>query len=227
METIIKKDIPFEIKFDNFLERIKLNKDYQDIDTVKQYLKEANEIGKPKAMYREVYINDRGDDYIIAEDQKFESKIMRVNLEDVYKVLLYVITCGQELEKWAKEKEADMLEGYWLSMLQEAVLEQALEYVMNEIEKKYIPGLSSRMNPGSLVDWSITEQEKLFKLLGNPKKEIGVHLTDSSLMVPTKSVSGLVYPAEKDFENCQVCPREDCPNRSAPYQPELLEEKYQ
>ena len=97
---------------------------------------------------------------------------------------------------------------------------------IKEINEKYIPGSSSTMNPGSLIDWSITEQKKLFKLLGNPAKEIGVELTKSSLMLPAKSVSGLVYPTEKDFENCQVCPRLKCPNRSAPYDEELIEKRY-
>lgn len=226
MKTIIKKEIPFEIDFESFLKKIKLSKDYHDIDTVKKYVKKANEIGKPKAMYREVFINNRGEDYVEVEDQRFESKIMRVNLEDIYKVLIYIVTCGQELAEWAGQQDGDMLEEYWLSMLQEAVLEQARDYIKDEINENYLPGSSSVMNPGSLIDWSISEQKKLFKLLGNPEQEIGVKLTDSSLMLPKKSVSGLIYPTEKDFENCQVCPRENCPNRSVPYQPELIKEKY-
>ncbi len=226
MDTIIKKEIPFKIKLDEFLKKIKLSKDYSDIDTVKRYIKKVNQIAKPKAMYKEVYINDRGEEYVVVEDQTFKSKIMRVNLEDVYKVLIYIVTCGQEVEAWSNQQNVDMLEDYWLSMLQEEVLRQALKFIKKEINETYLPGSSSVMNPGSLIDWSINEQKKLFKLLGNPEKAIGVKLTESSLMIPKKSVSGLIYPTEKDFENCQVCPREECPNRSVPYQPELLKDKY-
>jgi len=226
MDTIIKKEISFKIEFDEFLDRIKLNKEYQDIDQVKKIIKKANEIGKPKAMYKEVYINEIGENYVIVEDKKFESKIMSVNLEDVHKVIIYLITCGTELEKWAEQNNGDMLENYWLSMVQEAVLEKARDFIKKEINEKYLPGSTSVMNPGSLIDWSITEQKKLFYLLGNPEKEIGVKLTESSLMLPAKSVSGLIYPTEKDFENCQVCPRENCPSRSAPYEPELIKERY-
>lgn len=226
MDTIIKKEISFKIEFDEFLEKIKLNKDYNDIDQVKEIVKKANQIGQPKAMYREVYINERGEDYVLVEDEKFESKIMSVNLEDVHKVIIYLITCGTELVKWAEQEEGDMLKNYWLSTIQEAVLEKARDYIKKEINENYLPGSTSVMNPGSLIDWSITEQKKLFSLLGNPEKEIGVKLTESSLMLPAKSVSGLIYPTEKDFENCQVCPRENCPSRSAPYEPELLEKRY-
>lgn len=226
MDTIIKKEISFKIEFEEFLKRIKLNKDYKDIDQVKEIVKKANQIGQPKAMYKEVYIDEIGENYVIVENNKFESKIMSVNLKEVHKVIIYLITCGTELEKWAKQKDGDMLENYWLSMIQEAVLEKARNSIKNEINEKYLPGSTSVMNPGSLIDWSITEQKKLFSILGNPEKEIGVRLTESSLMLPAKTVSGLIYPTEKDFENCQVCPRENCPSRSAPYDPELLEKRY-
>jgi len=226
MDTIIKKEISFKIEFEDFLKKIKLNKDYKDIDQVKEIVKKANQIGQPKAMYKEVYIDEIGENYVIVENNKFESKIMSVNLKEVHKVIIYIITCGTELEKWAKQKDGDMLENYWLSMVQEAVLDKARKSIKKEINEKYLPGSTSVMNPGSLIDWSITEQKKLFSILGNPEKEIGVRLTESSLMLPAKTVSGLIYPTEKDFENCQVCPRENCPSRSAPYDPELLEKRY-
>lgn len=226
MNTIIKREISFEIEFDEFLDKIKINKDYKDIDEIREIVKKANQIGKPKAMYKEVYIDEIGKNYVVVEDKKFESKIMSVNLEEVHKVIIFLITCGTELEKWAEKKDGDMLENYWHSMVQEAVLEKARDYINKEINEKYLPGSTSIMNPGSLIDWSITEQKKLFSILGNPKKEIGVKLTESSLMLPAKSVSGLVYPTEEDFENCQVCPKENCPSRSAPYEPELLEKRY-
>jgi len=31
------------------------------------------------------------------------------------------------------------------------------------------------------------------------------------------SVSGIVFPTETEFESCQVCHREDCPGRKAPF----------
>ena len=49
------------------------------------------------------------------------------------------------------------------------------------------------------------------------EKLIGVRLTDSFLMVPMKSISGILFPTEVRFESCQLCPRKDCPGRRAPY----------
>lgn len=50
------------------------------------------------------------------------------------------------------------------------------------------------------LDWPIQEQRKLFEIIGNTKDLIGVELTDSCLMLPIKSVSGIWFPAEH-FEN--------------------------
>jgi len=42
-------------------------------------------------------------------------------------------------------------------------------------------------------------------------------------MVPNKTVSGVRFPTEHDFRACQVCHRDDCPSRSAPFDAELWE----
>jgi len=40
-------------------------------------------------------------------------------------------------------------------------------------------------------------------------------------MIPTKSVSGIYFQTEVRWENCQLCPMENCIGRRAPYSPEL------
>ena len=83
----------------------------------------------------------------------------------------------------------------------------------------------SAMNPGSLEDWPISEQRQLFSILGDVESLIGVRLTDSFLMLPIKSVSGVYFPKEITFQSCQLCPRERCQGRRAPYD-EKLKGKY-
>jgi hypothetical protein len=82
------------------------------------------------------------------------------------------------------------------------------------------------MAPGAGAgdDWPITQQMGLFSLFGGREKVeelIGVRLTDTYLMVPIKSVSGLFFPTEVRFESCQICPREHCQGRRAAYSPEM------
>jgi len=54
---------------------------------------------------------------------------------------------------------------------------------------------------------------------------IGVTLTESMLMIPRKSISGIFFPTERMFFSCQLCPRENCPARESSYD-ETLKEKY-
>jgi hypothetical protein len=82
------------------------------------------------------------------------------------------------------------------------------------------------MNPGSLTDWPLDEQRQLFDLLGDTQELAGVCLTESLLMLPTKSVSGILFETESRFESCQLCPRVRCRARGAPYEPGLMESKY-
>jgi hypothetical protein len=82
------------------------------------------------------------------------------------------------------------------------------------------------MNPGSLPDWPLEQQRVLFELLGDTRKTIGVELTESLVMVPIKSVSGILFTNEEEFASCRRCSRQGCPGRRVPYDPELYDRKY-
>lgn len=82
------------------------------------------------------------------------------------------------------------------------------------------------MSPGSGGKgvWGIQQQKEFFELFDGEEKTIGVELTKDFLMVPNKSVSGIIYPTDISFESCQLCHRENCPSRQASYDPQLAEE---
>jgi hypothetical protein len=82
------------------------------------------------------------------------------------------------------------------------------------------------MSPGSGdVDvWPIEQQKQLFGIFGDTQALIGVRLTDSCLMVPNKSVSGIRFPTEITFRACRLCHRENCRGRSAPFDEALWKE---
>ncbi len=82
-------------------------------------------------------------------------------------------------------------------------------------------GDMAKMSPGSLPEWPVSQQPALFALLDGLPEAIGVRLTDSCLMLPSKSVSGFFFSSETSFVNCRFCPILDCPNRSARFQAEI------
>ncbi len=215
---------PFRVDMELLLRRLHVDPDDRDAGLVREMALRAQEIGRPKALFREVFIEERTEDGVVLDGVRFTSRILRVNFDKIYRVFPYLATCGTELEDWAASFD-DMLEEYRADQIMLMALNAATEGLRDEIRKRN-PSQTSSMNPGSLEDWPIQQQRPLFELLGDPATAVGVRLTESCLMLPTKSVSGIQFPTEVHFENCQLCSRSDCPNRRAPYDHHLLETRY-
>ncbi len=182
-------------------------------------------LARPKALYLVAYVTDRGEDFVEVESQRFSSRVLSVNLAKAYRVFPYLATCGAELQEWG-ERIADPLHRFWAEIVKQLALVAASQALSEHIAATYNPGETSVMNPGSLADWQIQQQQVLFGLFGTGARTIGVRLTESLLMVPTKTVSGIRFPTTEHFESCQLCPRENCPGRRAPFEPALYGTRY-
>jgi hypothetical protein len=225
MDPIVLSSIPFQLDTAALRKKLHVKEGSHHTEELDRLIQEAQTVGKPKAFYKEAFIESRTDDTVTVDEITFKSRVLRVNLENVYRVFPYVLTCGLELEEWSK-KITDFLQGFWAEEIKESVLYMARDSFFKQVQDYHHLAQVARMNPGSLADWPIEEQRPLFTLLGNAQELIGVHLTPSLMMVPTKSVSGILFPTEVDFSSCQLCPREMCPGRKAPYDKELFDKKY-
>jgi len=195
-------------------------------ELVLSLLDEGRQIGRPRAIYTIAGIDQHLDDGVILDGIQMKSKVMAVNLTTVHRVFPYLSTSGRELFDWTQSKE-DLLGKFYAEEISQLALRSAEEFLLNHLKSTYQLKRTSSLNPGSLKDWPITAQRSLFQLLGDPLESIGVELTESMLMLPNQSVSGIRYSSETDFSNCELCPREQCSHRRAPYDEKLLEEKYQ
>ena len=155
----------------------------------------------------------------------FTSRVLAVNLRPAHQVFPYVLSCGAELQAWS-ERLTDPLAQFWAETIKELSLVSATARFLAHVEDTFHLGASSIMNPGSLPDWPLPQQAPLFRLLGDVTGSIGVTLSESLVMFPTKSVSGILFPTDSAFASCQLCQREACPNRRAPYDPGLFERRY-
>jgi len=225
MTSVLLDHIPRPFDLETLFKALRLQENSRHGEKVKAMAAEAQRIAKPKAFFCEAFIDSKGEDHIMIQGVKLASRVLRVNLEEVYRVFPYVATCGWELEEWSKSFE-DMLEKFWADAIKEHALRLTFRYLNEYVLERYGIQQLSRMNPGSLPDWPLSEQKALFTILGEGPRTIGVELTDSFLMLPIKSVSGLYFPAEFSYENCLLCPREKCPGRRAAYDPTLYEKKY-
>ena len=217
--------IAFEPNFDLLMAELRVRPGTEDAEALQRLVSAAAEVARPRAVYRVAAIQRKEQDTVEIEDVTFSSRVLRVNLEPTQRVFAFVATCGPELESWARGID-DWLEQYWADAIMEAALHTALAALDQELATQFQPGHLSMMNPGSLEDWPLSEQRPLFDLLGPAVGEAGVRLTDSLLMQPTKTVSGLLFAAQESFASCLLCPIEGCPNRRAEYDPLLYEQKY-
>ncbi|MHB0878098.1 MAG: vitamin B12 dependent-methionine synthase activation domain-containing protein [Anaerolineae bacterium] len=222
MEATIIEHIVFEPDVEALAKKLHAG---SAIDELRTLVEQAAAIARPRALYGVAYIEERGDDYVIIDGVRFSSRVLRVNLEQAHRVFPYLATAGGELEQWANSLD-DVLLRFWADTIYESALRPAMQALDAAIDERYRPGHTSRMNPGSLKDWPIEQQAQLFALFGDTRSSIGVELTDSFLMLPRKSVSGLRFPMEAQFESCQLCPRDGCPGRRAPYDAALYDAKY-
>ena len=225
MDTHIFDPLPYELDSVSLLAKLRVREGSPQTEQVRHLVAAATAIARPKAMYKVAFIDAKGDDYVVADGERFTSRVLRVNLDPLHRFFAFVGTAGRELEAWADSKQ-DALAHFYADAINEAVLHAAMTAFAAQLTERFQLASTAVMNPGSLTDWPLREQRPLFALLGDVRSAIGVELTDSLLMVPRKSVSGILFVAEETFASCQLCPRHDCPNRRAPYDAGLFERKY-
>ncbi len=223
--TYILDEVPFEPALGPLAKRLRIKEGSRHLPELAQVLETARAVARPKAMYRLAYVDEKTPDTVRVEGIILRSRILRVNLEAAHRVFAYIATCGMELQRWGDGLD-DILHRYWADAIKELALAAAIQALTHHLSTCYELGRTATMAPGSLADWPLREQRPLFQILGDPHAAIGVELTDSFLMIPNKTVSGIRFPTEERFESCQLCPRDSCPGRRAAFEPDLYDRKY-
>ena len=216
--------IPFELDVPSLMKRVHVEPDTDDAAEFQELVSLARDVANPKALYAEAFIEAKGDDTVQIGGVTFTSRALRKNLDAAERVFPVIATCGHELDL-ARQHSGDPLLEFWWETIKSDLLMSARKHLDEHLNRKFLLGKTSTMSPGAgdATVWPIEQQGELFALLGDVKGRIGVELTPSFLMVPNKTVSGIRFPTETDFRSCQVCRREVCPSRSAPFDEELWE----
>lgn len=175
----------------------------------------------PKAFLKPAVVNSvgsDGDESAVIGGITFHGKLLPEKLSSLVgkNVYCYVMSCGIKLHELAISS-ADPVDRAVTDELSLAYLSMIRREIQGYAEENYYPGVYfTSMNPGSIGAFPLSEQIPLFELLGDGARLAEVTLTDSLLMVPFKSGSGIFFSAEKKFESCMYCERLSCPNRRAP-----------
>lgn len=127
---------------------------------------------------------------------------------------LFIETAGPEYEAWKNEAEiaSDPLQQYIADALGTCVVEGCTRYLLRQITRQLPKGWGKTLplSPGH-CEWDTGEQRQLFSLFSSV--EIPVSLTDSCLMQPVKSASGIIGTGEglkKTPVPCEICTKTDC-----------------
>jgi hypothetical protein len=201
---------------DKLFHRLGVEAGTEDGDTLSGYLDECRDVARPKAYAAFAFVEGRDGDAVKIDGTAFSGRLVQEKLGAVDRVYPYVVTCGTEIEEWSLGID-DIVEKYWIDCIKEEYLRAAFAYLKDHLKTARAEKKLAHLSPGSLSAWPLPEQRKLFTLLGDVKAAVGVELTPSCLMLPAKSISGILFPTETNYENCMHCPRRNCPNRRAAF----------
>ena len=149
-----------------------------------------------------------------------KSKVIARLLSRCEKVAVFALTIGSYLEDLVAHlaEERLVLQATVLDAIGSGTAEKLAKQVEERIKKIANADnlkTSRRFSPG-YCDWKVDQQEMVFRALNGDTG--GVKLTESFLMMPRKSVSGIIGIGlpDRDIEHynpCITCKKKECPGR--------------
>lgn len=141
-------------------------------------------------------------------------------LRDAEYFVVYIATAGAGFETYRKELEesGDFVKAFFADMIGSSIAEKIGARAYKDIEAEQTAKgmkLSYSYSPGQ-CGWQLSDQKTLFSLF--PSAPCGVILTDSSLMLPIKSISSVVGVGrnlKKRQSSCAMCTLEGCFRKKA------------
>lgn len=180
---------------------------------LRRLLEEARARVRPSFYYRILPCR------ILAESVEVEGVCFRTEkmlarlLRHSEKIAVFVATAGTRFQRWAEEvaEAKDPLELYVLDALGSCIAESAGDYMERQLENELGDlNHTNRFSPG-YCNWPVVEQQKLFGLL--PSEICGIRLNESSLMIPVKSISGVIGIGRQVVTKtygCGICGDKNC-----------------
>ena len=158
---------------------------------------------------------------VVKEQPAFDmGKIIMRQLRGSEAYALFICTSGTEYEAYLQQLKdnGDMVRVFIADALGSVIAEHCadqMEICLQESIDKLGWRHTNRFSPG-YCGWHVSQQQLLFPLFGG--NTCGVCLTESSLMVPIKSVSGIIGLGEKVRKlnyTCGLCDFKQCYKRKS------------
>jgi hypothetical protein len=184
---------------------------------VEQYIKECLQASTLAGAFVLADMLETGSPHQIAvQGITFHSgKIIGRMLRNSESYAFFMVTAGpgpEQLVRILMEK-GNYLEAYITDLVASALVEAVAGQVQEEVRKLAISRgmkITNRYSPGYCL-WELKEQHKLFSLF--PEKCCGISLSESSLMIPVKSATGIIgigTSVEYREYTCEICTMKNC-----------------
>ncbi len=173
----------------------------------------------PKSVWRIFNLEQTEEGKNIIGNMEIESNSLSRNLKGCVKAVLFGATLGAGTDRLiARVSLSDMAEAVVFQSCAAVLLEEYCDErqlaIGVELEREGLY-LRPRFSPG-YGDFDITYQQPLMRML-DCAKTIGLTMTDSFMMTPTKSVTALIgaSPVKErcPVAGCEACGKADCEYR--------------
>lgn len=179
---------------------------------ISDYLNRATDWINPSYSYVIKEVQEVSGNYSYIEgDITFDSAVIAGLLKQCQNVAVFALTIGGTLEKISAKiaEYGAVLKASVLDAIGSAMAEKLADIMQDRVAETAASrglAISRRFSPG-YCDWHVSQQEMVFKALG--EKTGPIHLTPSSLMIPRKSVSGIIglgpFGIADKYLPCRTC----------------------
>lgn len=145
-----------------------------------------------------------------------KSKNLSKNLQDCTQIVVFAATLGAGCDYLTRKyMKLELSRAVTLQAAATAMLEEYCDSLCRKAQEEYEKKglfLRPRFSPG-YGDFPLAVQKDILNAL-EAGKRIGIKLTDSLLMVPSKSVTAVMgispKPYRCDVKGCEACEKTDC-----------------
>lgn len=163
--------------------------------------------------------DNRYDGISVGETFFTTQKIVANRMKNAERAACFVCTIGPHVEAWARQlvREGDTVMGHLVDTVATVAVENAADLLYDHLKRKMLENglrVTNRYSP-RYCGWPLSEQQALFSFF--PAAFCGVALTESALMMPVKSVSGMIgigRTVEYAGYACERCGMNDCTYRA-------------
>ena len=185
---------------------------------VEECEQELDQAASPKSTWRSFPLKIYGHE-IDMGCLRTKSRSLEKNLKDCEEILLFAATLGSQVDVLLhKYGKLQMSKAVVMQAASAAMLETYCDEINEQLKEEYRQKdwyLRPRFSPG-YGDFPLENQTAIAAALELGKR-IGITLTDSLLMAPSKSVTAVIGVSRIaracSIQGCEVCTRTDCAYR--------------